>query len=94
MSVDGNDVEAVFEVARDRDRPGARKGGRVIEAQTMRMHGHGAHDDMSYVPDELLEESCRRDPIEMYSSRLTDEHGFFFGRGRGDPGVGVEALRG
>ena len=42
----------------------------------MRMHGHGAHDDMSYVPEELLEEWSHRDPIEMYSSRLTDEHGF------------------
>ena len=27
----------------------------LIEAQTMRMHGHGAHDDASYVPAEELE---------------------------------------
>ena len=32
----------------------------------MRMHGHGAHDDMSYVPPELLEHWAARDPIETY----------------------------
>ena len=51
VSVDGNDVEAVFEVARvaaDRAREG--EGPTLIECHTMRMHGHGAHDDMSYVP--------------------------------------------
>ena len=28
----------------------------LIEAVTMRMHGHGAHDDMRYVPKEMLDE--------------------------------------
>jgi pyruvate dehydrogenase E1 component alpha subunit len=77
VSVDGNDVEAVFEVARvavERARSG--DGATLIECQTMRMHGHGAHDDMSYVPDELLEEWSHRDPIDLYASRLADEHGF------------------
>ncbi len=77
VSVDGNDVEAVFEVARvasDRAREG--EGPTLIECHTMRMHGHGAHDDMSYVPDEMLEEWSQRDPIELYVQRLADEHGF------------------
>src|SRR3954464_15611603 len=77
VSVDGNDVEAVFEVARiasDRARQG--EGPTLIECHTMRMHGHGAHDDMSYVPKELLEEWSQRDPIELYARRLADEHGF------------------
>jgi TPP-dependent pyruvate/acetoin dehydrogenase alpha subunit len=77
VSVDGNDVEAVFEVARvasGRAREG--EGPTLIECHTMRMHGHGAHDDMSYVPDEMLEEWARRDPIELYERRLADEHGF------------------
>jgi pyruvate dehydrogenase E1 component alpha subunit len=76
-SVDGNDVEAVFEVARvaaERARSG--DGPTLIECQTMRMHGHGAHDDMSYVPDEMLEEWARRDPIELYERALTEDHGF------------------
>jgi pyruvate dehydrogenase E1 component alpha subunit len=36
----------------------------------MRMHGHGAHDDMRYVPPELIEHWAGRDPIETYSARL------------------------
>jgi TPP-dependent pyruvate/acetoin dehydrogenase alpha subunit len=77
VNVDGNDVEAVFEAARvavDRARAGG--GPTLIECQTMRMHGHGAHDDMRYVPKEMRDEWARRDPIERYASRLVDEHGF------------------
>jgi TPP-dependent pyruvate/acetoin dehydrogenase alpha subunit len=77
VSVDGNDVEAVFEVSRvGVERARAGDGATLIECQTMRMHGHGAHDDMSYVPDELLEEWSRRDPIDLYARRLSGEHGF------------------
>jgi pyruvate dehydrogenase E1 component alpha subunit len=77
VTVDGNDVEAVFAaVAAAAER--ARRGGgpTLIEARTMRMHGHGAHDDMSYVPEELLAEWRDRDPIERYRERLVAEHGF------------------
>ena len=42
----------------------------------MRMHGHGAHDDMSYVPKEMREEWAERDPIDCYAERLVAEHGF------------------
>jgi TPP-dependent pyruvate/acetoin dehydrogenase alpha subunit len=76
-SVDGNDLEAVFEAARaaaERAREGA--GPTLIECHTMRMHGHGAHDDMSYVPDGMHEEWERRDPIKRYEQRLGAEHGF------------------
>jgi TPP-dependent pyruvate/acetoin dehydrogenase alpha subunit len=77
MSVDGNDVEAVFEASRVAAERARRGGGpTLIECHTMRMHGHGAHDDMSYVPKELLEEWERRDPITSYERRLVDEHGF------------------
>jgi TPP-dependent pyruvate/acetoin dehydrogenase alpha subunit len=77
VSVDGNDVEAVFEAARvaaERARGG--DGPTLIECHTMRMHGHGAHDDMGYVQEELLEEWRRRDPIDRYVDRLTNELGF------------------
>ena len=77
MNIDGNDVEAVFEAAHaavERARGGA--GPTLIECQTMRMHGHGAHDDMSYVPDGMLEEWEKRDPIERYAARLASEFGF------------------
>ena len=50
VSVDGNDVEAMFEATRAaRARAIAGEGPTLIEAVTMRMHGHAAHDDMKYV---------------------------------------------
>jgi pyruvate dehydrogenase E1 component alpha subunit len=74
--VDGNDVEAVFEaVAEGTERARGGGGPTLIEARTMRMHGHGAHDDMSYVPDELLAEWRDRDPIDRYEERLRERHG-------------------
>jgi pyruvate dehydrogenase E1 component alpha subunit len=77
VAVDGNDVEAVFEAARvaaERARNG--DGPTLIECHTMRMHGHGAHDDMSYVPEELFEEWGKRDPIDRYAKSLSADHGF------------------
>jgi TPP-dependent pyruvate/acetoin dehydrogenase alpha subunit len=77
VKVDGNDVEAVFESASraaERARTGA--GATLIECETMRMHGHGAHDDMRYVPEGMLERWERRDPIERYAERLRDDFGF------------------
>jgi len=77
VSVDGNDVEAVFEAAHaavERARGGG--GPTLIECETMRMHGHGAHDDMSYVPDGMLEEWEQRDPIKRYAERLVSALGF------------------
>jgi pyruvate dehydrogenase E1 component alpha subunit len=77
VKVDGNDVEAVFSAASgaaDRARDGG--GPTLIECETMRMHGHGAHDDMSYVPPEMREHWRVRDPIERYAERLIADYGF------------------
>ena len=77
LTVDGNDVEAVFEASRaavDRAREGG--GPTLIECRTMRMHGHGAHDDMSYVPEGVHEEWAKRDPIDRYAERLVHDFGF------------------
>ena len=71
MSVDGNDVEAMFEATRvARERALAGEGPTLIEAVTMRMHGHAAHDDMKYVPAEKVEEWRRKDPIDRQTKRL------------------------
>ena len=77
VSVDGNDVEAVFEASRTAvERARAGEGPMLIECRTLRMHGHGAHDDMSYVPPGLHAEWAKRDPIELYAARLRDDFGF------------------
>jgi pyruvate dehydrogenase E1 component alpha subunit len=82
VTADGNDVDEMFEVTRAaRERALAGEGPTLIEAVTMRMHGHAAHDDMKYVPKEQVEEWRKRDPIERQEARL-----------RAD-GVDVEALR-
>ena len=68
----GHAVAAI--AAHDRAREGG--GPTLIECHTMRMHGHGAHDDMSYVPAGLFEEWAARDPIDLYRRRLVEKYGF------------------
>jgi TPP-dependent pyruvate/acetoin dehydrogenase alpha subunit len=71
--VDGNDVLAVYEVTRRaiaRARDG--HGPTLIEADTMRMRGHAEHDDMKYVPREVLEAWTARDPIARYERQLVE----------------------
>ncbi len=68
---DGTDVLAVHREARAAIEK-AREGGgpTLIETLTLRMEGHGIHDDASYVPRELLEEYERRDPIARFRGWL------------------------
>ena len=71
LTVDGNDAEAMFEAAREaRERAIDGGGPTLIEAVTMRMHGHAAHDDMKYVPKEQVEKWRGRDPVERQEKRL------------------------
>ncbi len=73
VTVDGNDVEAVFEaVLAARERALAGDGPTLVEAVTMRMHGHAAHDDMRYVPPEQLTAWAERDPVERQERRLAE----------------------
>jgi pyruvate dehydrogenase E1 component alpha subunit len=75
--VDGTDVLAVYREAR-RAVEKAREGGgpTLLECVTLRMEGHGAHDDSSYIPEELRAEWARRDPIDRYIAWLRDHVGF------------------
>jgi pyruvate dehydrogenase E1 component alpha subunit len=71
VTVDGNDVEAMFAATlRARERAIDGGGPTLISAQTMRMHGHAAHDDMRYVPPELVAHWQARDPIDLEVGRL------------------------
>ncbi len=74
VTVDGNDVEAVYSVVRqaiDRARGGG--GATLIEAKTMRMLGHAIHDGAEYVPRELLAEWEAKDPLRRYEGVLQQE---------------------
>ena len=71
--VDGIDVFAVHEAAaRAVARARAGDGPSLIEAVTMRMHGHAEHDPADYVPDELKETWAKRDPVEECAARLIE----------------------
>src|SRR3954471_23153143 len=82
IAVDGNDAEAMFEATRQaRERAIGGGGPTLLEAVTMRMHGHAAHDDMKYVPKEQVEEWRKKDPIDRQAARVAEL------------GVDVDALR-
>ncbi|HTI04448.1 MAG TPA: thiamine pyrophosphate-dependent dehydrogenase E1 component subunit alpha [Gemmatimonadales bacterium] len=72
VTVDGNDVFAVYEATRfavERARRG--KGVHFIEVKTYRRKGHAEHDDQHYVPkDELEQWSSQNDPVDRYMQRI------------------------
>lgn len=73
--VDGNDVIAVYQTAREaveRCRQG--QGPVLIEAKTMRMKGHAQHDPAEYVPPEMFKYWEERDPIRRYEKYLTENN--------------------
>lgn len=75
---DGNDVLAVYDVAKravDRARRG--EGVTLVELMTYRRKGHAEHDNQSYVPAGEIERWEREnDPITRYHERLRSELGF------------------
>jgi len=74
VTVDGNDVLAVYEATRravERARRG--EGVHFIEVKTYRRKGHAEHDDQHYVPKDELERWARdNDPIDRYVKQLLD----------------------
>ena len=71
--VDGNDMLAVYDVARRMvDRARAGEGASLIGVDTMRMQGHAQHDDARYVPKALLEEWEKKDPLARFAKVLLE----------------------
>src|ERR1051326_6670387 len=72
VTVDGNDVLAVYEAAKfavERARRG--HGVQFVEVKTYRRKGHAEHDDQHYVPKEELDWWAREnDPIDRYAKQL------------------------
>ena len=73
VSVDGNDVLAVYEAAREaikRARKG--EGPTLIECRTYRQRGHSRWDPATYRPKQEVEEWLTKDPIHRLKRRLLE----------------------
>jgi pyruvate dehydrogenase E1 component alpha subunit len=71
--VDGNDADAVHEVALAAlARARAGDGPSLIEAITYRHGGHSRADPGTYRPDDEVKEWLARDPIPLYRARLEE----------------------
>ncbi len=71
VSIDGNDVLAVYATAQKafaRARTG--EGPSLIECRTFRMTGHSAHDAAEYVPEALAKKWAEKDPIARFEKYL------------------------
>ncbi len=73
LVVDGNDVEAVYDMAsRTIARARAGEGPSLVEAITYRHGGHSRADPGTYRPEEEVKAWLARDPIPAYRQRLLD----------------------
>src|SRR6185295_14348163 len=72
--VDGNDMLAVYDVAK-RMVDAARAGGgaQLIGVDTMRMQGHAQHDDARYVPKATLDAWAAKDPLVRFQKALLEK---------------------
>jgi pyruvate dehydrogenase E1 component alpha subunit len=71
--VDGTDVLAVYrEAKRAIEKARAGGGPTLVECLTLRMEGHAVHDDAFYVPDDMLEEWAKSDPLERFRTWLRE----------------------
>jgi len=73
QTVDGNDVEAVFEAARVAvDKVRRTRKPFLLETYTYRQWGHYEPDDQSYVDPNELAKWKARDPIDTLKKKLLD----------------------
>ncbi|TMQ11506.1 MAG: thiamine pyrophosphate-dependent dehydrogenase E1 component subunit alpha [Deltaproteobacteria bacterium] len=71
--VDGNDADAVYQLAKDSLAAArAGKGPSLIEAKTYRHSGHSRADPAKYRPAGELDEWLKRDPVTLYRTRLLE----------------------
>lgn len=74
LTIDGNDVLAVYETAREAiDRARAGGGPTMIEALTYRITGHSRRDPCNYQPDEERKRAVENEPVRRYATRLLSE---------------------
>lgn len=74
IRVDGNNIFEVIEAV-EKARNNALNGKpTLIEAETFRMRGHEEASGTFYVPDQLLEEWEKRDPLLRFQNWLEEQH--------------------
>ena len=74
ITIDGTNVTRVYETCKEAvDRARRGEGPTLIETITMRLHGHSASDDASYVPKEMIEEWKKKDPVEKFEHILLND---------------------
>ena len=73
LVVDGNDVEAVYDIAaRTIERARAGEGPSLVEAVTYRHGGHSRADPGTYRPEDEVKAWMARDPIPAHRARLVE----------------------
>jgi TPP-dependent pyruvate/acetoin dehydrogenase alpha subunit len=73
ITVDGNDVFAVYRAAKEAvDHARAGGGVTLLEVKTFRLKGHAEHDNQSYVPQEIIDEWRSKDPIDRFEETLLE----------------------
>jgi len=73
ITVDGNDVLAVYEASREAVKRARRgEGPTLIECKTYRQKGHSRFDPAAYRPKEEVEEWLKRDPIPRFKAKLLE----------------------
>ncbi|HEX8171452.1 MAG TPA: thiamine pyrophosphate-dependent dehydrogenase E1 component subunit alpha [Thermoanaerobaculia bacterium] len=73
VTVDGNDVLAVYGATKDAVARARRGDGvTLLEVKTFRMKGHAEHDNQAYVPPSLIEEWKAKDPLPRYERVLME----------------------
>jgi acetoin:2,6-dichlorophenolindophenol oxidoreductase subunit alpha len=71
IAIDGNDADLCYQTALSAyERARLGKGPSLIEAKTYRHGGHSRADPASYRPKNEVDEWLKRDPLELYRSRL------------------------
>ena len=74
VTIDGNDVLAVYETAREAVASArAGKGPTLIEAMTYRITGHSRRDPCNYQPEAERKEALQKEPIGRFAKKLVAE---------------------
>ncbi len=71
LTVDGNDVFAVYRGAKDAvERARVGDGPTLLEVITYRRKGHAEHDDQRYQPDDEIRKWEKADPLDRFVERV------------------------